>query len=84
MSHLDASPSGTPQLEVALQGVTSGAHRVLVALNGVSLGEVDFQDQDARAASFPVAPSLVHEGDNQVELTAQAGDSDISLVDASA
>jgi hypothetical protein len=29
VSHLDASPSGTPQLEVVLQGVTSGAHRVL-------------------------------------------------------
>ena len=45
------------------------------------MGEVDFHDQSAGVASFPVAPSLLHEGENQVELTAQAGDSDISLVD---
>ena len=81
VSHLDTAPSGTTQLEVALQGVTSGAHRVLVTLNGVSLGEVNFQNQDARVASFPIAPSLLHEGENQVELIAQASDSDISLMD---
>ena len=81
VSHLDTAPSGTPLLEVALQGVTSGAHRVLVTLNGVSLGEVDFQGQDAQADSFLLAPSVLHEGENQVELTAQAGDRDISLVD---
>jgi hypothetical protein len=82
VSHLDVSAPGTALLEVALQGVTLGAHRVQVTLNGVSLGEVAFQDQHQGLNSFAVAPSRLHEGDNQVGLTSQAGEKDVSLVDA--
>ena len=45
------------------------------------MGEVEFQDQTAGVNSFPLAPSWLREGENQVELIAQAGEEDISLVD---
>ena len=70
VSHLDPAPSGTTLLEVALQGVTQGSHRVQVTLNGVSVGEVNFQNQYAGVNSFPLAPSWLRKGTNQVELTA--------------
>jgi hypothetical protein len=82
LQHLDAASSEATLLEVALQGVTAGAHRVKVALNGAGVGEVSFQDQEPGLASFTVAPSWLLEGENRVELTAQAGEQDISLVDA--
>jgi hypothetical protein len=82
LQYLDAAPSEATLLEVALQGVTAGAHRVKVALNGVDVGEVSFQDQEAGQASFTVAPSWLYEGENRVELTAQAGEQDICVVDA--
>jgi hypothetical protein len=54
-------------------------HRAQVALNGVGVGEVTFQDQAAGVNSFSLAPSWLHAGENEVELVAQAGDEDISL-----
>jgi hypothetical protein len=80
VSHLDPSAPGTTLLEVVLQGVTQGAHRVQVTLNGVSVGEVAFQDQNQGSNRFAVAPSLLREGDNQVGLIAQASEDDISLI----
>ncbi|HXH09252.1 MAG TPA: C25 family cysteine peptidase [Alphaproteobacteria bacterium] len=80
--HLDPTPSTATLLEVALQGVTSAAHRVHVALNGAGVGEVNFQGQEMGAASLPVSPSWLREGDNRVELSAQAGQDDVSLVDS--
>ena len=82
VSHLDPVPPATPLLEVSLQGVTQGAHRAQVTLNGVSVGEVIFQDQDAGVNSFPLAPSWLREGENEVELVAQAGEADISVVES--
>jgi hypothetical protein len=79
--HVDPAPAGDTQLEVVLQGVTSAPHRVQVRLNGVGVGEVNFQGQEAGVVSIPVAPSRLREGENQVELTAQAGQQDISLID---
>ncbi len=81
VAYLDPAPSGTTLLEVALQGVTQGAHRVQVTLNGVRVGEVTFQDQSPGLDSFPLAPSWLRQGTNQVELTALGGERDISLID---
>jgi len=72
------SRPGEAQLEVGLQGVTAGAHNVVVALNGVTLGTVTLSDQTNTTMSFP-APSVVS-GANTVTLTA-SGDLDISLID---
>jgi hypothetical protein len=82
VSHLDPSSPGTTLLEVVLQGVTQGAHRVQVTLNGVSVGEIAFQDQNQGSNRFAVAPSWLRAGDNQVGLMAQASEEDISLIDA--
>jgi len=70
-------PDGA-QLEVALQGVTAGAHNVTVALNGTVLGTISFADTGAGVATFPA--SAIVNGANAVALTATT-DSDISLVD---
>lgn len=80
--HLDPAPSTATLLEVALQGVTSVAHRVRVALNGVGVGDVNFQGQEMGVSSFPVSASWLRDGDNRVELTSQAGQHDVSLVDS--
>jgi subtilisin-like proprotein convertase family protein len=81
VTHLAPEPSGTPLLEVALQGVTQGPHRVQVTLNGVSVGEITFQDQKTRTESFSLSTSGLHEGENQLELMALGGERDISLID---
>src|SRR5690606_26909835 len=80
--HLDPAPAGAALLEVALQGVTSAAHRVHVTLNGVGVGAINFQGQETGLASFPVSASWLREGENRVELSAQAGQRDVSLVDS--
>src|SRR5205085_11198616 len=68
-------------LEVALQGVTSQAHSVMVELNGTPVGTVSFADQAAAVAVFNVAHALLREGANTVRLVPSGGASDISLVD---
>ena len=74
--------SGAVQLEVALQGVTTGSnHNVTVVFNGASLGAVNFADQALSKLVFDVPAGTVREGDNTVTLTALNGDNDVSLVD---
>jgi hypothetical protein len=82
VQHLDPVPPGPTLLEVVLQGVTAGPHRVQITLNGASVGELTFQGQEEGRDSFSVAPSWLREGENQVVLTAQVGEQDVSLVDA--
>jgi hypothetical protein len=82
LQHLDPSPASATVLEVVLQGVTSGAHRVQVSLNGIGIGALSFQDQEMEDNSFPITASWLHEGENVVELVAQGGERDISLVDS--
>ncbi len=80
VSQSDAT-SGIPiALDVILQGVTEQqAHRVSVSFNGAALGEMDFSGQANAKNSFPVDPSLLHDGSNTVTLTALEGDNDVSL-----
>jgi len=67
-------------LEVALQGVTAGAHNVTVALNGQSLGTISsFSDTGTAVIQFDASTSIAN-GANDVTLTATA-DTDVSLVD---
>jgi len=69
------------QLDIALQGVTQQAHQVKVLLNGVDVGSVNFGGQARGTASLPVAHSRLNEGENVVRLVAQAGETDVSLVE---
>jgi hypothetical protein len=77
---LDARSSAQARLEVALQGVTAGAHVVRVTLNGAELGTLSFAGRENKAASFAVSPASLRAGDNQVSITSGAP-SDVSLTD---
>jgi hypothetical protein len=68
-------------LQIALQGVTTVAHRVGVSVNGLPVGEMEFMSQLAGSATFSIAHSLLREGSNDVTLQSLNGASDLSLVD---
>src|SRR5205085_2297609 len=67
-------------LEVSLQGVTAGAHEVRVIFNGNDIGTINFAGRERQSASFAFEPSILREGDNQVQF-ASATSGDISLTD---
>ena len=73
---------GEAQLTVSLQGVTTAQqHDVTVMLNGATLGDVTFSDQQEGRAEFAVPAGVLLNGPNSLTLTAQQGTNDISLVD---
>lgn len=73
---------GEAQLTISLQGVTTGQqHDVTVMLNGATLGDVTFSDQQEGSAGFAVPAGVLVNGANAITLTAQQGSNDISLVD---
>ena len=74
---LDLGGTGA-RLEVALQGITDVPHSVSVAINGLSLGTVDFQGAVPGSASFTLPPGALMPGDNVVQLVSGAGE-DVSL-----
>ena len=80
ITHLAASALPAT-LKVALQGVTNFSHLVNVRLNGTDVDQLVFDGQSGAEATIAVSPSLLREGQNQVTLMAQAGPSDVSLVD---
>jgi uncharacterized repeat protein (TIGR01451 family) len=68
-------------LRVVLQGAIDGQpHDVTVSLNGATLGDLNFTGQNEGVANFEV-PAGTLQGTNKVTLTAQNGDTDISVVD---
>jgi uncharacterized repeat protein (TIGR01451 family) len=79
--HLDKTSTELPRLEVILQGVILGfPHDVTVALNGATLGDVNFMGQDKGKLRVSLPPGILHVGANTVTLTAQDGEYDTSLV----
>ena len=79
--HLDPAASGDGLLEVALQGVTTVAHRVKVLVNEVEVGELVFEGQSRGTVSLPVSQSLLEEGENVVTLEAHGGEMDASVIE---
>jgi uncharacterized repeat protein (TIGR01451 family) len=74
--------AGTGTLFIALQGVTQAqSHDVTVAVNGATLGDVNFDGQQKGKASFGIPAGILTSGSNTITLTAQQGDNDLSLVD---
>jgi hypothetical protein len=68
-------------MDVILQGGTDQQeHRISVQFNGASVGEMDFYGLANVTNTFPIDPSLLHDGANAVTLTALEGDNDVSLV----
>lgn len=75
--------AGAAQLTVVLRGITTETtHRVQVALNNATLGEVVFADQDEGRATFAVASADLSAGVQGVTLTARNGETDLSLIDS--
>jgi hypothetical protein len=73
--------NGDGTFEIALQGVTLGQqHNVSVMLNGATLGNVNFVDQEEGKARFQIPASVLANGANTITLTAQQGDNDLSVV----
>jgi hypothetical protein len=85
LRNIDTGATGA-EIEVALQGVTDlpgiGAdHQVRVVLNGTDVGRLIFDGQTHKVEKFTLSQGLLKEGNNVVTLIAEAGGTDISLVD---
>ncbi len=81
LAHIDSSSALPVTLDLTLQGGTDGQdHRVSVALNGATIGFMEFFGQILSKQTFSVDSSLLQEGSNTVTLTALNGDNDVSVV----
>lgn len=81
IANSDANSGFQATLDVRLQGATEDQlHRVSVAFNGASIGEMDFNGQANATQTFPVDASLIHDGVSTVTLASLEGDNDVSLV----
>lgn len=80
--HVARTPGSDARVQIGLQGVTSGRHSVEVALNGFDIGLVEFSGQTLAAGCFTVPHELIVDGVNEITLTAEAGDTDISLLES--
>jgi len=79
--HLDTKSTQPVRLDVVLQGViVAFPHDVQVAVNGTTVGDVNFTGQTQGRFSVTLPSGLLQEGHNTVTLTAQNGDYDTSLV----
>ena len=76
-----ASTTSTAALDVYLQGVTFTTHQVQVSFNGAVVGTVNFNGQERGKASFPISQAQLLAGANSIQLMAQGGGADISLID---
>jgi uncharacterized repeat protein (TIGR01451 family) len=73
---------GEVGLDLVLQGVIEGQqHDVTVALNGATLGDVNFAGQQEGRERFTIPNGILVNGANTITLTAQQGSNDISLID---
>ncbi len=81
LQHVDLASAGEAQLEVALQGVTQGSHQVKIFVNGAEAGTVAFAGQAQGLAKLSIPQTILREGQNQVTLLREGGESDLSLVD---
>jgi len=74
--------AGEGILTVLVQGVTDGQqHQVTVMLNGATLGDVAFRNQEAGSAQFAVNAGTLTNGANTITLIAQQGANDLSLIE---
>jgi len=78
----DMSSPEDALLEVALQGATSGPHRVKVFFNDAEMGEVSFSGQSQARFQAEIPVSVLRAGENLVSFIAQGGEMDISLLDS--
>ncbi|HJZ69342.1 MAG TPA: C25 family cysteine peptidase, partial [Blastocatellia bacterium] len=82
LSNVAAATRATAALEIAIQGLTTTSHEVAVRLNGRHIGDLQFSGQTHATTTISVSQSLLTNGDNDIQLVATGGPSDISLVDS--
>lgn len=81
LRNVDRDSPSQPQIEVALQGLSFGNHRVELQLNGGNLGTMTFSGREHAIARFSLNPARLVEGNNVVTLISTNGSSDVSAVD---
>ena len=81
LHQIDPTAIAQAQVEVSMQGVTAIPHRVWVSVNGSFVGEVMFNGQELKTASFSLPVSQLSDGENEVRFVAQGGPADVSLID---
>jgi hypothetical protein len=79
--NMDRAGGNSPQVEVALQGITSGSHEVQVTLNGTAIGNISYADRQHPIEHFTVDKALIRDGENIVSLVNSGSESDVSFVD---
>jgi hypothetical protein len=79
LQHVDRSEEAA--VTVRLQGLTLGAHRVGVELNGVRVGTLAWEGAQPGELIVPVPGRMVWEGDNLVALAAEGEEGDVSAVE---
>lgn len=76
--------SGNAELELVLQGATENLEHVITAkLNGSFLGTIRFDGQARHTARLPVPLALLANGENTLELVAENGWDDVSVLESS-
>ena len=82
VTNLDTTATTNAELEVSLQGVSSGPHVVAVQLNHYRAGTVKLSNQKSGVAKLTFPTSVLQQGSNNVlTLTVEGGQQDISVVD---
>lgn len=81
VQHLASTAPGEAQLELALQGVTAGQHRVSIQLNGYTVEPAIFEGQQLGTIKAQIPRAWLHEGENPVVLASEGGETDLSVVD---
>ncbi len=79
---IDRAPAKKTSIEVGLQGVTAGAHRASVTVNGHALGIVDFEGTAHGTLRATIPSDLLVEGVNTFRMTSIGAGYDVSLVGA--
>lgn len=87
LRNVDTSQASKAELEIALQGVTdltgpAPDHVVKVSFNGTELTKLVFDGTTNHVERISLDGSLLKEGENIITFNAEAGASDISLVDS--
>jgi hypothetical protein len=76
--------SGNAELELVLQGATENMdHSITAKLNGSFLGTVRFDGQARHTARLPVPLNVLLNGENTLELVAENGWDDVSVLESS-
>ncbi|MDH3601232.1 MAG: C25 family cysteine peptidase [Candidatus Tectomicrobia bacterium] len=81
LHHLTLSPPADAQLEVILQGVTTGSHQVAVQLNEYEVGTIDFSGQTREAGTFSFPQTWLREGENVIGLEPTGDEADVNVVE---